>query len=331
MEIVFHGILNNTGAARYLLDEILPGGSGVLITWAPAGDLPDGWCNIALSTGLKKTGRASGILWRLKILVKQFFFVVNRCREADAIHINSISNLGAIAAIGVLSPSIKVILYAHESPIGKWRQIYRFIKLIYRGKILTVSPYMQSELARVGLLSGWAYPKTFLATYVPDQALLPSDVMMVAHPDESKGFNLIRDIIKGLPPKTSIRLYLSRAPLIDFQFPPNVNLILGKSLEPSDYKARLCILATNPVTTKETFSYITAESLSAGVPVVCSPSGGVSEQLIHLVNGYFVTEYHSQAFIDAVNMLLKNSVLCATLAEGARMCNAVKTRSTHAY
>jgi len=324
MDIVFHSVLNRTGAARYLREEILRGREGLLVTWTAENDVPEGWHNVALSHGPRGRGKVAGMLWRIWVWSKQVVFVFTRCRSADTVHVNSIANVGAIAAIAMRQRSLNVVLYAHESPVGKWLFVYRLIRSIYRGRVITVSPYMQAELSAIGIRSTWRYPRAF-STITPLHGALPlSDVVMVAHPDESKGFGLVSQFLQELPQAISVRLYLSRQPDKDVRFSPNVTVIIGKPLESEDYNARICVLATNPVSTRETFSYITAESLSAGVPVVCAPSGGVSEQLIHLVNGYFVPEYSSRAFVDAVQLVLTDVALCAALSKGARMCNALK-------
>jgi glycosyltransferase involved in cell wall biosynthesis len=327
MRLVIHSVLNRTGAARYLREQLLVGEPGTLVTWAPPAEAPPGWQVISLTaTNVEQPGWRRSWAWLPTVLLQQFIFVIRHRKSYTSIDINSASNLGAIIAAAAVPRSCTCRLYVHETPVGKWKWVLAAASRVFSGVVITVSPYAQSELRGMGIGSSWAYPRAFLGRKPmdadPSQKLY--DVLVAAHPDRSKGYDFIMQMLHLLPASVQVVLYLSRPAAVSRPLPPNVFLVVGKTLSPEDYSARMCVLATDPTFVKETFGYIVADSIAAGVPVLCSPSGGVSEQLIHGVNAWFSAEYSPAAFAAEITHLLGNPPLLEGLKEGANLVARLK-------
>ncbi len=338
MHVIIHSVVNRTGASRYLREEIAPHATGVLLVWAAStGPNLEGWREIPLlSDGPPHLEGLAGLAWRLRALLAQGLYVIIHRSEFAAMDINGVSHLPAIVLSRFLNPSAVVRLHAHESPLGKWKMFYFVVRRFFRGEVFTVSPYMQAELRRAGIRAAWRYPRAFAAGAPmrasgggQDAGPLTDagsrfDIIVVAHPDASKGYRLILEVLARLPRRLTVVLYLSRAPPESPRFAENVTCIIGRSVAPDAYRARLCLQATDPSSVRETFSYIVADSLAAGVPVLCAPSGGVSEQLIHGVNGWFTSAYSADAFVAAIQMLFSSPTLLEGLAHAARQVQTHK-------
>lgn len=70
--------------------------------------------------------------------------------------------------------------------------------------------------------------------------------------------------------------------------------------------------------TTETLGLVVLEAMSAGLPVVAAPAGGVAEHLLHDINGLAYSAGDVTACVDAMSRLLTSAPLRARLAAGAR-------------
>lgn len=327
VHLVIHSVLNRTGASRYLQEELLPGATGVLLLWTAPDQEPTGWKVVALRGRAAPPSQAlrKGI-WRISVFLGQALYLFRNRHAISRVEINSVSNLGAITVTWLLPRRISTRLHVHESPLGKWRWPFRIVKWLFRGEIHTVSPYAQSELRRFGMRADWAYPRAFSQPPREPGVDAPPrhDVLVIAHPDDSKGYRLLSEMLELLPRSTSVVVYLSVAPRTPLPKRDCTTYRIGRGITLADYDARICVHTTDPAFVKETFSYIVADAVAAGIPVVCSPSGGVSEQLIHGVNAMFCSSYDARAFARAIAWLLANDDMLGRLAAGARMVASTK-------
>lgn len=315
--VIVHSVINLTGASRFLLEDIVPRVGDELVLWVAHDSVLPCAATPLLAGRANHRSRVAALLWRARAMIAQMLFVLSHRNQVASLEINSVSNIGAIVASRFLPPRTPCRLYAHESPCGKWRLPYVLVRRWFRGDVHTVSVYMQAELRRIGIRASWRYPR--LRTCEEHTPTPRYDVMFIAHPDRSKGYELVQQVLAQLPEAVSAILYLSSPPNCPLQPKHNVEIVIGRALTRQDYCARLCVQATDPAFVKETFGYIVADSLSAGVPVVCAPSGGISEQLIHGFNAYFVKSYSPGAFTEAIVGLLDSPAALATLAAGARV------------
>lgn len=339
---VFHSVINNTGATRYLLNEILPTlEAHELVLWWREMTQPQPQ-EAMNSLHYLRNSKREGFLVRsrLIIFVLQILYLIHYRHQLSAVTINSISNLGAVIGCLFLRRDTDITVFIHERPRGKWLLAIGVLRWMKRASIVTVSPYNKTELEAAGLKARWIYPKAFFTDLTLSQSELPArsagwnglmietvpDIVIVAHPDGSKGFALLRRLLKSLSRDLRITLYLSRPASDNLQPPPNVEIHVGQSLKQHHYKARLTVITSDPIQVKETFSYITAESLAAGTPVLCFPSGGISEQLIHGVNGHFVEDYTVAAFKAAIDRLFGDPGQHESLRSGVAAVNAHKYR-----
>lgn len=348
---VFHSVINHTGATRYLLTQVRPTlGSHRLVLWWPEMSLCKAFNyqdvverEAPAVVQYLRTSRQAGFLSqsRLIIFALQFLYLIAHRKHLEAVTINSLSNLGAIIGSFFLSTETKVTVYVHERPIGKWRLSIAVLRRLKRAHVVTVSPFNKSELEASGLSSRWKYPAAFsenltFATndvnapdgFAPSPAGPPDtlpDILAVAHPDASKGFSFLCDLLVALGSQRRVSLYLSRAPATELAFPENVTVYIGQELALQHYRARVTVITSDPIGIKETFSYITAESLAAGTPVLCFPSGGISEQLIHGVNAHFVDDYTVAAFKAALDDLFAHPNRLERLRVGVLAVNKHKS------
>jgi glycosyltransferase involved in cell wall biosynthesis len=335
---VFHSVLNRTGATRYLISEVLPlFGEYRLVLWWPEEISRDGegdGRDTLYLRGADATGRLARN--RIVIFVLQILYLLRHRDSLNSVTVNSISNLGAMFGCLFLRACTKVTIIVHERPIGKWRISIAALHRIKSARILTVSPFNKAELQSAGITASWAYPTAFdtaLAQDLPRPELRNKghgdavpDIVIVSHPDKSKGFAFLCALLSDLDKTLTVHLYLSRSPATDLRIPHNVVVRVGQALTRDDYRARLTVITSDPFEIKETFSYITAESLAAGTPVLCFPSGGISEQLIHGVNSYFASDYSVAAFKTDIEWLFSNPTRLNALQAGTVAINKLKAR-----
>lgn len=348
---VFHSVINHTGATRYLLIQVRPTlGSHHLVLWWPEmsickaiNDQDVVEREAPAAVHYLRNSRHNGFLSqsRLVIFALQIIYLIAHRKQLEEVTINTLSNLGAIIGSFFLSTETKLTVYVHERPIGKWYLPIAVLRRLKRVHVITVSPFNKAELAAAGLSARWKYPAAFSENLTfgaydadaPDRSV-PSpvetpdpipDILFVAHPDASKGFSFLCDLLVALGSQWRVSLYLSRAPATALAFPENVTVNIGQQLAPQHYRARVTVITSDPIGIKETFSYITAESLAAGTPVLCFPSGGISEQLIHGVNAHFVEDYSVAAFKAALDDLFAHPTRLERLRAGVLAVNEHKS------
>lgn len=348
---VFHSVINHTGATRYLLTQVRPTlGSHHLVLWWPEMSLCKPFNDqdavereAPAVVHYLRTSRHDGFLAQSRVVIfaLQFLYLIAHRTHLEAVTINSVSNLGAIIGSFFLRTETKVTVFVHERPIGRWRLSIAVLRRLKRVNVVTVSPFNKAELEASGLSSCWKYPAAFSEnlTFATDDANAPDgsvlspagppdpfpDILVVTHPDASKGFSFLCDLLVALESQRRVSLYLSRAPATQLALPENVTVYIGQELAPQHYRARVTVITSDPISIKETFSYITAESLAAGTPVLCFPSGGISEQLIHGVNAHFVEDYTVAAFKAALDELFAYPERLERLRAGVLGVNEYKS------
>jgi glycosyltransferase involved in cell wall biosynthesis len=335
---VFHSVINRTGATRYLLTQVLPTlGAHHLVLWWP--EITSAQDEFDVGGAIYLRGSEVTSLFarsRIVIFALQILYLLRHRNNLQSVTINSISNFGAIIGCLFMRADAKITVVVHERPIGKWRLSIAVLRRIKAAKIVTVSPFNKTELHAAGLLASWAYPSAFdtdltqtapqSAARIEDSEETLSDIVIVSHPDRSKGFALLCALLETLDSSFRVHLYLSYAPSTEIRFPSNVLVRVGQRVTRDHYRARLTVITSDPIGVKETFSFITAESLAAGTPVLCFPSGGISEQIIHGVNGHFVSDYSAASYKAEIESLFADTHRLDYLHAGTVAVNGLKAR-----
>lgn len=186
---------------------------------------------------------------------------------------------------------------------------YRRIRLIYRGVDLDKFKYRQPEespkrefvigiIGRLSPIKGHTYFLRAVSKAIKSVPRLKGLIVGDAPPEKAKYKQELEDLVR--------RLGLSK--YVEF---------LGRRSDIPEILSRLDVLVL-ATTTQEGFGRVIIEAFAAGVPVVATSVGGVTEIIRDGDNGLLVPPGDSQAMGEAIVRLLKDRQLSGELAQRAR-------------
>lgn len=186
---------------------------------------------------------------------------------------------------------------------------YKRIKLVYRGVDLDKFKYRQPEdlpkreftigiIGRLSPIKGHAYFLRAVSKIIKMVPRLKVLIVGDAPPDKLRHRHELEDLVR--------RLGLGR--YVEF---------LGRRNDIPEILSKLDVLVL-ATTTQEGFGRVIIEAFAAGVPVVATSVGGVTEIMRNGDNGLLVPPGDSQAMSEAIIRLLKDRRLSAELAQKAR-------------
>jgi lipopolysaccharide heptosyltransferase II len=186
---------------------------------------------------------------------------------------------------------------------------YRRIRLVYRGVDLDRFKYRQPDespkrefvigiIGRLSPIKGHTYFLRAVSKAIKSVPRLKVLVVGDAPAEKAKYRQELEDLVR--------RLGLSR--YVEF---------LGRRSDIPEILSRLDVLVL-ATTTQEGFGRVIIEAFAAGVPVVATSVGGVTEIIRDGDNGLLVPPEDSQAMSEAVVRLLKDRRLSGELAQKAR-------------
>jgi len=186
---------------------------------------------------------------------------------------------------------------------------YRRIKLICRGVDLDKFMYRQPEespkkefvigiIGRLSPIKGHTYFLRAVSKVIKSVPRLKALIVGDAPAEKAKYKQELEDLVR--------RLGLSR--YVEF---------LGRRSDIPEILSRLDVLVM-ATTTQEGFGRVIIEAFAAGVPVVATSVGGVTEIIRDSDNGLLVPPEDSQAMSEAIVRLLKDRRLSGELARTAR-------------
>ena len=143
--------------------------------------------------------------------------------------------------------------------------------------------------------------------------------------NSSKGFKYIIEALKKLDGNRYIAVCFGNAPEETQISLPNIDIIYTGNITNDEMLIKLYSKADVMVTPslQEAFGYTCCEALSCATPVVAFNVGGLSEQIIHLHNGYLAKAMDTDDLIKGIKYCIDNK---SQLSENARN-GVLKTNS----
>ena len=269
----------------------------------------------------------------LRFIYAQIFMMLVSLRYAfrknTKFYINTILPVGA-AMIGKLTAK-KVIYHYHENAYEK-SVLYSILAQAMEklaDEIVCVSEYQAALLKRkhgIKIIPNSLRPE-FLSNLKPDTdaAFDRKNVLMISSLKEYKGikeFIEIAGVLKNLnftlvlnSEDEEIRRWTEENGI---QISENLS-IYPRSNEVANFynKASLVLNLSNPDLVVETFGMTVLEALSAGLPVIVPPVGGIAEMVEDGFNGYKIHVKEISKITTAIENILSDKNLYTSLSRNA--------------
>lgn len=290
------------------------------------------------------------IVWAFSLIYAQtcLFFKALKYRSCPVFYINTIMPMGAALAGKLLGK--RIIYHYHENAFIK-STFYRFlykVMLLIADEIICVSNYQRSFLPHGHNISVVynALPTSFIKKLAPDvkKAYSRNNILMVS------SLVLYKGPIEFITLATKVKQYNFTLVLNETQesidrFIEKHNIKLPKNLciyprqtEISSFYNAASILLNLSDRRKfiETFGMTALEGMSAGLPVIVPPVGGIAELVKDNVNGYKIDVQELDTIAQKIDYMLQDYRVYHRLAEGAlstaslysnkKMCDEIAER-----
>lgn len=290
------------------------------------------------------------IAWAFLLIYAQIclFFKALKHKNCSVFYINTIMPVGAALAGKLLGK--RVIYHYHENAFIKSR-FYRFlyrVMLFIADEIICVSNYQRSFLPNNQNISVVhnSLPQSFTEKLSPDvkKAYSNNNILMIS------SLVLYKGPIEFITLATKVKQYSFTLVLNETQdsidyFIENNRLEIPKNLriyprqtEISSFYNEASILLNLSDKRKviETFGMTALEGMSAGLPVIVPPVGGIAELVEDDVNGYKIDVQELDAIAYKIDYMLQNYNVYQRLSEGAlstassysnkKMCDEIEKR-----
>lgn len=250
-------------------------------------------------------------------------------RKNTMFYINTILPIGA-AVIGKLTAK-KIIYHYHENASEK----SRFYSILARAmekladEIVCVSGYQASFLKRkhgIKIIPNSLQPE-FLSKLKPDTdaAFDRKNVLMISSLKDYKGIKEFVEIASLMKNFNFTLVLNSEAKEIrkwkednDIEISSNLSIYPRTEDVAIFYnQASLVLNLSNPELFVETFGMTVLEAMSAGLPVIVPPVGGVAEMVKEGFNGYKIHVKEISKIVGAIEKILSDKDLYSSLSKNA--------------
>lgn len=286
-----------------------------------------------LACGLRRIGVQAEITW-LPHRAEYVPWLVHRPSPPDGtnvIHINTWIHARFYRGFGL--PVVVTChgcvhdpaLLPYKSPLQSfyhraWAQ--RLESAAYRNaaRVTAVSEYTAKRMRQhfgdltVDVIPNWIPPESFLppTREAPNN---PFRLLYVGHWSRRKGVDLLPRIMRALGEE--FELFYTGDPRPSEQFPANMKA-LGWTANPAEVREWMSLSDALIFPSRmEGMSLTVLEAMAVGLPVVCSDSASLPEQVKHGINGLICPTDDANAFVAAVRYLRDHSPLWEEMRRNA--------------
>lgn len=271
------------------------------------------------------------VVWVFSLLYAQMclFFKALKRRDCSVFYINTIMPVGAALAGKLLGK--KIVYHYHENAYVKsafYRMLYK-IMLLVADDIICVSNHQRTFLPdrhNISVVYN-ALPRSFTDKLTPDveKSYSHKNVLMVSSLVLYKGpIEFIALATRAPQYRFTLVLNETQEAIDSFiahhqvQVPNNLCIYPRQSDISKFYnEASIVLNLSDPRRVIETFGMTALEGLSAGLPVIVPPVGGIAEFVEDDVNGYKIDVQELDSISCRIDYMLQDYEVYRRLSAGA--------------
>ncbi len=332
---LFNDYSGSPSVLRVVLEGLLHRGAKVDLFTSRGGVLDE----LPESESLKRIGYSyrfspKAAVTMLRYMIAQFYTAILSLRylfrRNVVFYINTILPLGP-ALMGRLMGK-RVVYHYHENAFVKgafYTMLARAMQMLAT-EIICVSDYQKSFLKRQKRVT--TIPNALAPTLAgrlranPEEAFDRQKVLMLGSLKIYKGVKEFLALAESLPQfRFELVINDTQAHIDEFlkeqEITPSRNLTIyprHEDVAPFYNGASLVLNLSRPELFIETFGLTALEAMTAGLPVIAPPVGGIAEMVEDGVNGYHVDSRAAEQLKEHVTQVLSDKELYLKLATGAQ-------------